>query len=1018
MFFKKLLVGLLLLSAVVTTHAQLQIVPQANAQALAQKLVGPGVTISNVTLTGSNLSTAFFHNLGGTALGLDSGIVLSTGRVLTDGANGLNGPAFSLASSNTFTPGYPMLSALVAPNPTNNAVVLEFDFVPVGDTVKFSYVFSSDEYPNYNCSNFNDVFAFFINGPGITGTKNIALVPGTDIPVSINSINNGIPGGGGTITTCNNMGAGSPFTQYYVNNTNNQFFTHNGHTVVLTARAAVQPCQVYHLRIAIADVQDNSFDSGVFLEAESLRSDPIKIESANPEQNGIPYLVEGCQTGGFKILRNKKSPFPQQVNIVYGGSVIPGTDVQALPSTAIIPAGDSVVFVPIIPVVDNTAEGIELLKIFISNGCIIANLFIDSMEVQLRDYDTLALQPSGTIGFCTSTPLQLTASGSYTSFQWSPAASLNNATIGNPVASITSATTFICAASAGTCNAMDSVTVSPKKLKLVSTKGVECKGGTNGEIRVKGGWEWTAPVQFSIDGGSFVNDSSFTGLTAGMHTVRIKDATGCIDEMEIELFQTFPDLMLNDSIVNASCTGNNGQVFLTSTGGKPGYSFALDNGNFITTPSFTVTGGQHQVKVKDANGCQTAYEITVANDPAIVLSTVTTAASCSGNPDGKLYITASGGSGQYQYSINGINYQQADSFFVNVGNVNVFVKDNKGCTATANANVALLQTVFVQAGNDTTICQGQAVQMQPVSNATVFNWNATPGLSGNNTRNPVARPNTTSDFIVHATTGICTVHDTLTINVLPAPVANAGRDSSVCIGGTLRLNASGGVSYAWLPASLVSDPFSPNPTVTPAQQTSYFLQVKDANGCTSLKYDTVTVSLVPAVQAFAGRDTSISLGQPLQLNGRDLGNSGVTKYEWFPTTSLNDGFIANPVSNPTRDITYKLTLTTPEGCTGSDFISVKVFMGSDIYVPSAFTPNDDGKNDVLRPIPVGMKELRYFRVYNRWGQMVFSTNSIDRGWDGRIGGQKQSTGSFVWIAEAVDYKGNVVTRKGTVSIIR
>ncbi|MGZ5287681.1 MAG: choice-of-anchor L domain-containing protein, partial [Flavisolibacter sp.] len=164
------------MAVVVTTHAQLQIVPQANAQALAQKLVGPGVTISNVTLTGSNLSTAFFYNQGGLALGLDSGIVLSTGKVLTDATPGLNGPAFSLASSNTFTPGYPMLSALVAPSPTNNAVVLEFDFVPVGDTVKFSYVFSSDEYPNYNCSNFNDVFAFFINGPGIVGTQNIALV--------------------------------------------------------------------------------------------------------------------------------------------------------------------------------------------------------------------------------------------------------------------------------------------------------------------------------------------------------------------------------------------------------------------------------------------------------------------------------------------------------------------------------------------------------------------------------------------------------------------------------------------------------------------------------------------------------------------------------------------------------------------------------------------------------------------------------------------------------------------------
>ena len=146
-------------------NAQLQITSQTNAQALAQRLVGDGITISNVQLSGSAVASGFFRNQGGTNIGLDSGIVLSTGRILTDGFNyGMNAAAVNLATNINNTPGDAQLAALVAPQVTNDAIYLEFDFVPIGDTVKFRYVFSSDEYPTFNCSSFNDVFAFFLSG--------------------------------------------------------------------------------------------------------------------------------------------------------------------------------------------------------------------------------------------------------------------------------------------------------------------------------------------------------------------------------------------------------------------------------------------------------------------------------------------------------------------------------------------------------------------------------------------------------------------------------------------------------------------------------------------------------------------------------------------------------------------------------------------------------------------------------------------------------------------------------------
>jgi gliding motility-associated-like protein len=104
---------------------------------------------------------------------------------------------------------------------------------------------------------------------------------------------------------------------------------------------------------------------------------------------------------------------------------------------------------------------------------------------------------------------------------------------------------------------------------------------------------------------------------------------------------------------------------------------------------------------------------------------------------------------------------------------------------------------------------------------------------------------------------------------------------------------------------------------------------------------------------------------------------------------------------------------------GQDTITVKLFKtGADIFVPGGFTPDGDGRNDILRPVCVGIRELNYFRVYNRWGQLVFSTNEIGKGWDGTISGQPQPTANFVYIAQGVDYTGKVIFKKGNVMLIR
>ena len=163
--------------------------------------------------------------------------------------------------------------------------------------------------------------------------------------------------------------------------------------------------------------------------------------------------------------------------------------------------------------------------------------------------------------------------------------------------------------------------------------------------------------------------------------------------------------------------------------------------------------------------------------------------------------------------------------------------------------------------------------------------------------------------------------------------------------------------------------------------------------------------------------------QPLQLHAT-VSDPTANQFMWSPATGLSATNIQNPIALLNSaivdgSITYIVRATNANGCYGEDAITVKVFTtGPDIFVPTAFTPNGDGRNDILRPIPVGIKQMNFFRIYNRWGQLVFSTSEMGKGWDGNISGQPQSTGNFVFMVEGVDYTGKIIFKKGNVMLIR
>ena len=188
------------------------------------------------------------------------------------------------------------------------------------------------------------------------------------------------------------------------------------------------------------------------------------------------------------------------------------------------------------------------------------------------------------------------------------------------------------------------------------------------------------------------------------------------------------------------------------------------------------------------------------------------------------------------------------------------------------------------------------------------------------------------------------------------------------------------------------------------------LTATTGNGCVGNKIKNIAIK---KINVFAGNDTIVAINQPLQLFA-----SGANNYLWTPGIYLNNNTLPNPVAVLPNDYTYYLRGTTTEGCIGYDTIKIKVYKGPDIYVPNAFTPNNDNLNDKLIPIIPGALTLDYFSIFNRYGQLIYTTKRIGEGWDGRWQNIPQSPGTYVWICRVTDYKGNIIEKKGTVIYIR
>jgi gliding motility-associated-like protein len=422
--------------------------------------------------------------------------------------------------------------------------------------------------------------------------------------------------------------------------------------------------------------------------------------------------------------------------------------------------------------------------------------------------------------------------------------------------------------------------------------------------------------------------------------------------------------------------------------------------------------------ISNTKGCRDtiAKNITILDKPPLSLGFKDTLI-CNGDT---LQLHAIGnGTFTWAPSPNMINAASADpKVYPPVTTKYVVELDDNGCKNKDSLRVRVVDFVSLKARSDTTVCEFDGAPLGATTDGLKFSWTPAALVDNASLLNAVAYPTATTTYQLTASIGHCSATDDVLVKVVPYPVVNAGIDTTICFNSMAQLSGTtNGSTFTWSPEASLINPGSLTPSAKPTSTTAYILSAYDTRGCPKPGRDTVIVTVLPKINANAGSDTAVVIGEPLQLNA-----SGGVGYVWSPAFNLSSTSIPNPLAvfyEASDGLKYKLLVYNEAGCVDSAFINIKVFQTPPtVFVPTAFTPNNDGKNDVLRPIAAGITKIEYFRVYNRWGQLVFSTTTNGQGWDGTISGKAQGTQSFVWEVKATDYKGASYIQKGTVTLIR
>ncbi|MFN8154045.1 MAG: choice-of-anchor L domain-containing protein [Bacteroidia bacterium] len=894
------LISLLMLLGVIQSHAQLTVNGAPTpAQLVTNTLIGTGVSITNVTFSGAATQRGTFNCAGACNIGIASGVILNSGS----NANAIGPNNTTGQGTDTQAGSDPDLNAL-HPTGTNpqDAAVLEFNFRPASDSMRFRYVWGSEEYSDYVNSSCNDYFGFFISGLGIVGKKNIAVVPNTTTAISINTVNNGnAPGGTSPSGPCTNCA-------YFRDNTGSVTTQYDGLTTVLTAGTKVCPCQDYHMKLAVQDFCDGAFDSGVFLEANSFSS--TGFNQVPIFANGNQYflgdtificpgdsvkiyldLINGCDafwsTGDTAQYIWVNAPGTYNAYFLninpYCFASTPSIKVAYTPNNFTIAANGPVSFCPGDSVVLTANGGASYLW---SNGATTQSITVfnpgtfycivnpgqscsdttNLITVSHLAGSTVNITASGTLNLCPGQTVTLTSSTP--SVQWSTGSTSQSITV-NTAGTYTATPT-----AAGFCPNPASVTVTQATSPSVSISGNTniCQGATTNLSAS------LAMSSYLWSGGQ--TTSSITTGTAGTYTVTVTNAAGCTASTST-LLNVNPTPTVAVSGDFDFCLGSSSNISATA-----GYSQYLWSNGANTASTNVSLPGSYTVTVTSAAGCtNTATQaITVYNNPLPFINGVT--AICQGananlqaNPSGLQYIWSNGSTSS--------SIQPGTS-----GNYTVTVTDGNGCTGSATQNVTVNNNPTPSITGPASVCTGLSGTLDAGAGYSSYQWS-------NGATTATTSVNTSGTYTVTVTNASgCTGTTTAVFTVLPFTTPVISAPAGFCAGNaaTLSLNTAY-AAYQWNSGASSS-------TLNVTNGGAYTVTVTAANGCTGTASYAITQWSLPAAQITG--TTAVCSGNAANLQAAPAGLS----YSW------SNGSNASSIQ-PATGGNYTVTVTDGNGCSNT-----------------------------------------------------------------------------------------------------
>ena len=453
---------------------------------------------------------------------------------------------------------------------------------------------------------------------------------------------------------------------------------------------------------------------------------------------------------------------------------------------------------------------------------------------------------------------------------------------------------------------------------------------------------------------------------------------------------------------------------------NPGASYVWDDGSTNQTRTVNSTG-VYSVTVTSRGGCSSSDSIAITVFSLPIITTLKDTSLCSGSSITLTTVSNTGKSFSWSPStgLSNANTISPVASPVTKTKYVVTATSEQGCSLKDSVTINVLSLPAISALiAEPLICIGSSAHLSATSpNASQYNWTPSNSLNDPSIADPIASPNISTNYVVQVKDANgCVAKDSVFVNIKQKPVFNlTPQSTAICIGESMVLTASGGNIYEWSPSQTTQNPNSFSTAVFPSTNTTYKVIITDSIcHVTDSLFSTITLTSLPNTTIKKSNDIDCVIGEAKLIA------SGGTKYVWSPSSSLSNPNIANPVATPSETTTYHVQISNGNGCSVEDSIEVKVLIGeadNGYLLPSAFTPNNDGVNDCF-----GIKKWGYvteldFRIYNRWGNLVFHTTNSADCWDGALKGIQQQADAYVYQIRAKTICGNVF-RKGTIILIK